>query len=173
MTMFVTNWILDLALRGFVLSAIALVWVVMLIRLAGLRSLSKMTPFDFVMTIASGSLLAGAAQANHWTAFAQTLIAIASLFFLQFLAALARKKSSAAEEIMQNDPVFLYHNGAFNEKALSRTRVSKSDIIAKLREANALSFDRIHSIVLETTGDVSVLHGREPDPEILQGIRDN
>ena len=48
----------DILARGVLLSAIGLAWVTILIRIVGLRSLSKMTNFDFVMTVALGSVLA-------------------------------------------------------------------------------------------------------------------
>lgn len=162
---------LDIVLRGALLAASALVWVIVLIRLVGLRSLSKMTPFDFVMTIATGSLLAGAAQATDWSGFAQALIATASLFLVQFVAALARRNSDAFERVMQNEPVFLMKDGQFIADALRRTRVTKDDVFAKLREANALHLADVQAVVLETTGDISVLHGsRPPDEEVLQSV---
>ncbi|MXO63814.1 DUF421 domain-containing protein [Qipengyuania oceanensis] len=172
--MFTSDPTIDLILRGLLLAAIALVWVVLLIRIVGLRSLSKMTPFDFVMTVASGSLLAGAAQASEWSGFLQALIATASLFGVQFIAARVRKESDVAEDVMQNEPVFLFRNGAFNEKAMEETRVSKSDVYAKLREANALDLSGVHAVILESTGDVSVLHGgSSPDEQILSGVRES
>ena len=171
--MFTSDPTLDLILRSLLLAAIALFWVVLLIRLVGLRSLSKMPPFDFVMTVATGSLLAGAAQTTEWSGFVQALIATASLFGVQFVAALVRKESDTIEDAMQNEPVFLFRDGKFNDAALEETRVAKSDVYAKLREANALDLGSVHAVVLETTGDVSVLHGGEaPDEDILQGVRE-
>ena len=46
--------------RGFVLTAVAVLWTVLLVRIVGLRAFSKMTSFDFVATIATGSLIAQA-----------------------------------------------------------------------------------------------------------------
>ena len=86
---FDTTW-LDIAARGIILAAAAILWVVVLVRINGLRSLSKMTNFDFVMTVALGSLVAGAAQASDWKAFAQAMVAMAGLFLVQFLAARIR-----------------------------------------------------------------------------------
>lgn len=170
--MLVSDPNIDLVLRGLLLTGIALLWAVLLIRLVGLRSLSKMTTFDFVMTVATGSLLAGAAQSTEWSGFAQALIATASLFLVQFAAARIRKASDAVESVMHNEPVVLFRKGAFDEQALEETRVAKSDVYAKLREANALDLSQVHAVVLETTGDVSVLHGGEaPDEEVLQGVR--
>ena len=50
--MFADDPTLNSLLAGAVLAALALVWVVLLVRVVGLRSFSKMTSFDFVMTIA-------------------------------------------------------------------------------------------------------------------------
>ena len=169
--MFVDETWLDTALRGAVLSAAALCWVVLLIRVNGLRSLSKMTNFDFVMTVALGSLVAGAAQASDWKGLAQAMVAMAGLFLVQFLAARIRKASDVAEDVMQNRPVFLMRDGQFFDDALAKTRVAKSDLIAKLREANALDLSRVRAVVLETTGDVSVLHGEGLDETLIENVK--
>lgn len=167
--MFTAEPMLDVLLRGLVLTALAMVWVVVLVRVNGLRSFSKMTNFDFVMTVAVGSLLAGASQSTNWTAFAQTLSAMAALFLVQYLAARLRKASSTFASLMQNRPVVLMRDGRIIEEALAETRVAKDDLIAKLREANALDFSKVRAVILETTGDVSVLHGEACAEEILQG----
>lgn len=52
----------DAVLRGAVLAIAALLWVALPVRVVGLRSFSKMTSFDFVMTVAKGSLVASASQ---------------------------------------------------------------------------------------------------------------
>ena len=168
--MFFENTLLDLVARGFALAAMGIFWVVVLIRLNGLRSLSKMTNFDFVMTIALGSLLATAAGADSWQVFGQSLAAQAALFFVQWGTAKLRRSSDTIGTVMQNAPVFLMRDGQFCEDALDTTRVAKSDVIAKLREANALDLDKVHAVVLETTGDVSVLHGDRLDERLIENV---
>jgi uncharacterized membrane protein YcaP (DUF421 family) len=75
--------LLDVAVRGIVLTVVALIFGVFTIRVVGLRSLSKMTNFDFVSTVATGSLLASAATVSEWPAFIQCLVAIMFLFVAQ------------------------------------------------------------------------------------------
>ena len=169
--MFFENTLLDLVARGFALAAMGIFWVVVLIRLNGLRSLSKMTNFDFVMTIALGSLLATAAGADSWQVFGQSLAAQAALFFVQWGTAKLRRSSDTIETAMQNAPIFLMRNGEFCEDALEETRVAKSDVIAKLREANALELAKVKAVILETTGDVSVLHGDNLDERLIENVR--
>lgn len=43
--------------------------------------------------------------------------------------------------------------------ALQATRVAEGNLIAKLRKANALDPTKIKVVLLETMGDISVLHG--------------
>lgn len=169
--MFTVEPALDVLLRGLILSALGLLWVVLLVRVNGLRSFSKMTVFDFVMTVAVGSLLAGAGQATTWAAFAQSLLAMAGLFLVQYGAAKLRRTSDTFESLVQNNPVVLMRDGEVLEEALSHTRVARSDLIAKLREANVLNLDEVRAVVLETTGDISVLHGDACSETLLRGTR--
>ncbi len=166
---FEETW-LDIAARAVVLSLIGIVWVTLVIRMIGLRSLSKMTNFDFVVTIASGSLLAGAVQASEWPAFVQALAALAALFGLQFIIAKLRQQSESFEQAIQNGPIFLMWEGKFIDNALETSRVARDDVIAKLREANVLDFGQVRAVVLETTGDISVLHGDHLDDDLVEGI---
>ena len=170
--MFFDDAILDALARGALLSALGLFWVIFLVRIVGLRSFSKMTNFDFVMTVAMGSLLAGASQSSEWTGLLQTLTAMASLFAVQYLVAFLRQRSTTLDELVQNRPVILMKNGVILHDALKETRVRKEDLIAKLREANALDLSRVQAVILETTGDISVLHGATCDEMLTQGVRE-
>ena len=162
----------DVVARGVILSAVGLCYVVFLVRLLGLRSFSKMTNFDFVMTIAVGSLLAGAAQATQWTGFGQAMIAMATLFAVQWIVARLRKSYDSFEQAIQNDAVLLMKDGEFCRKAMDRERVAESDLVAKLREANVLEMSKVRAVVLETTGDVSVMHGDVLEDRLIANIRD-
>ena len=170
--MFFDDTTYDLIARGTILTAIGIVYVIALTRIVGLRSFSKMTNFDFVITVASGTVLAGMGRATDWKGFTQAAVVMFALFAVQFVIAKIRKKSETFEETIQNDPVLLMIDGRFCTQAMSKTRVSRSDIIAKLRESNTMSFDEVRAVVLETTGDISVMHGSNLDPAILEGVDD-
>ncbi len=145
--------------------------MVLLVRLVGLRSFSKMTSFDFVMTIAMGSMVASASQSQEWPKFLQTMAAMAALFVVQFAAAKLRGASNTAANLIQNEPVVLVRDGVVLDQALKQTRVSKDDLFAKMRAANVLSLDQVRAVVLETTGDVSVIHGEKLDENLLRGVQ--
>jgi uncharacterized membrane protein YcaP (DUF421 family) len=81
-----------------------------------------------------------------------------------------RKFSPTFRDTIENDPTMLMRDGEFVEAALKRTRVSRADVMAKLRGANALDLSKVRAVVLETTGDISVLHGDAVDPKIIAGV---
>ena len=169
--MFSASPTLDLICRGLFLTTMVMVWVVLLVRINGLRSFSKMTNFDFVMTVAVGSLLASASQTTTWEAFLQAMVAMAALFIVQSVSARLRRRSDKIEAIMQNTPVILMRNGEIIDGALEETRVARSDLLAKLREANVLDLNEVRAVVLETTGDISVLHGEHCSEAFLKGTK--
>lgn len=164
------NLLLDVLFRAVLLSALAVSWIIFLVRIIGLRTFSKMNSFDFVVTVATGSLLAGASQATDWPGFFQSATAIATLLGVQVVVALLRIRSGRVESIIQNDPVLLMRNGVILEAALTATRVAESDLIAKLREANVKDLSQVRAVVLETTGDISVLHGDHLQDRLLSGV---
>lgn len=169
--MFAPDPLLDVLLRGVILITVGLLWVILLVRVNGLRSFSKMTNFDFAMTVAVGSLLAASGQATEWTDYLQVLIAMAALFAVQYAIARLRRRSSGFSALVQNTPVLLMQDGRILHRALERTRVSEADLVAKLREANALDLSAVRAVVLETTGDISVLHGEHLDETLLKDVR--
>ncbi|MEM7689322.1 MAG: YetF domain-containing protein [Pseudomonadota bacterium] len=169
---FATEPQLDLATRIVVLAPLCLIVVIVATRVIGLRSFSKMTAFDFISTVAIGSLMANAAGATKWESFLQDSFAILAILAFQAVLAMGRRRSSAFSRLIENDPIMLVENGQWNETALRRTRVAQSDIWAKLREANVFSIDNVQAVVLETTGDISVLHADETvDDKILTDVR--
>ena len=168
--MFGVETFLDVMVRSAVLTTVALLWVLLLVRVIGLRSFSKMTAFDFVTTVAMGSLLAGASTASSWSAFSQAVLAMMFLLAVQWVLALARIKSKRMRKLIANTPVLLMENGRFCEAALRHTRVAREDVLAKIRTANALRLEDVRAVILENTGDISVLHGDSVDEAVLDGV---
>jgi uncharacterized membrane protein YcaP (DUF421 family) len=158
--------------RGLLLSAASIIWVIVLVRVNGLRTFSKMTNFDFAMTIAVGSLIASGAQASTWTSFVQILAAILGLVLVQRVTAILCRSSDQFSRIVQNLPVILMRDGVIVEEALRHTRVARDELIAKLREANVHDIAQVRAVVLEKTGDISVLHGETLHDALLDGSAD-
>lgn len=161
----------DAIARGLILTAVAVLWTVFLVRIVGLRAFSKMTAFDFVTTIATGSLIAQAGTRSEWVPFVQCLAAIGGVFLIQYLLATARQRSDAVQSFIANDPILLMENGEFCQRAMDQTRVARTTMIEKLRQANVSDLSKVRAVVLETTGNISVLHGDDFSDVLLEGVK--
>lgn len=145
--------------------------VVLLIRLNGLRSLSKMSSFDFAVTVAVGSIVATTLMSDS-SSLLDGAIGVAALLLSQRAVSYARVKANASV-LVDNQPIVLMVGEHMIDEALQRTRVTRDDIRGKLREANVIDLSEVHAVVLESTGDISVLHGSEGkplDPRLLKGV---
>lgn len=150
-------------------SAVAILSAAILyIRIVGLRSLSKMSSYDFVITIAVGSMIASVILSG--TSLAEGTVALGALYGLQTLIAAMRNRSGF-NRLVDNRPMLLMAHGQVLEDNLRRARVLERDLMAKLRAANVLDPSSIQAVVLETTGDVSVLHGdQQIHPKLLEDV---
>lgn len=158
-------------LRGLVLAAVGLPAVVVLVRINGLRSFSKMTSYDFVMTLATGSLLAAIVQADNWLGVAQAAAGIAGLFLVQHVLARLQIASPSFDEAISNAPLMIVRNGEIDLHAMRSVRMSKASLLSKLRGANVADLKDVSAAVLETTGDVSILHGTKADTSVLSDVK--
>ena len=158
-------------------STSALVWIVadaflmlaaiiLVVRLAGLRSFAKMSSFDFAVTVACGSLLASVVL-NEDVSFLDGILAVATLLLAQVVVALGRMYLPPFKAAVDNSPLLLMDGSTILDANLAAGRVTRDDLIAKLREANVMNFSQVRAVVLETTGDISVLQG---DGQLADGL---
>ena len=144
--------------------------VIALTRLVGLRSFSKMSAYDFAITVAFGSLMA-AVVVNPSLSLGEGMLGFAALFGAQWIVGEARTRLPAVQKPLDNEPLLLMREGEFLEENMSRARVTRADLRAKLREANVLRLSEVRAVVFETTGDISVLHGEgRVEDALLDGV---
>ncbi len=157
------------------LSAVIIyVELVVLTRVAGLRSFSKLSPFDFAITVAIGSVVATVLLTEN-PPLLQGMVGLAALYALQMGVAVARRRSSSVKGLVDNEPLLIMEEGQVLEENLEKGRMTRDDLRSKLREANVIRLDEVRAVVMEPTGDVSVLHGppdgRELDERLLEAVR--
>ena len=147
--------------------------VILMTRLQGLRSFSKMSSFDFSITVAFGSVIGGVAispDADPMIGF----FAVIVIFLIQIVMSVARRRLGFVPRLIDNTPLLLMRDGAVLDGALDAAQMTEADLMAKLREANVLSMGQVRAVVMEATGDISVLHqgGSAPDIDrMIEGVR--
>lgn len=143
--------------------------VIVYTRLFGLRSFTKLTNFDFAVTIAIGSI-AASGIINTQRSVLYCLVALLSLYLLKLITAYFQSRYKAVNDLIANEPVLFVRDGVIDYETMDRVKINKDELYSKLREANVLKMSDVRAVVLETTGDISVLHGDELEEELLFGV---
>jgi len=130
------------------------------VRLSGLRSFAKMSSIDFASTIAIGSVLA-ATLLNDNPQILKGGAAIGFILLFQTVFSKLTLRFNWFDKLVSNQPLLLMKSGEFLPDNLYKSNMSEADLLGKLREANVIQLSEVYAVVLESTGDVSVLHGKE------------
>ncbi|SFH80413.1 DUF421 domain-containing protein [Halpernia frigidisoli] len=134
--------------------------VFILLRVSGKRTLAKMNAFDFIVTIALGSIL-GSVILNKSIPLLEGFCAIAVLIFLQFCITFISVRNKSFNNFVSSCPTILFYNGEILYPILKKERITLGDIQKSIREAGFSSFSFVESIVLESNGDITVISKNE------------
>ena len=137
-------------------SLVFFVVIVALVRWSGKRTTSQLNNFDWIITVAVGSLAASGILLNDITVF-DALCAIASLFLAQWVVTWLAVRSDVFARMVKADPTLLFRNGEYHPGAMRKTRVTKAEIDAALRQEGLANHGDAASVVLETDGSLSVI----------------
>ncbi len=159
---FETSWTAVIAIC--ITTIVIYIAVILFTRLAGKRSFSKMSSFDFAMTVAIGSILASTILSKS-VSLAEGVVGLGMVYLLQFLVASLRR-SSKIEKLVDNSPLMLMDGTKILHDNLKIARVTEADLKSKLREANVIELSQIRAVIFEATGDISVLHSKDVDVKL-------
>ncbi|WP_306465089.1 DUF421 domain-containing protein [Gelidibacter salicanalis] len=135
--------------------------VILYTRLFGKRSFSKMSSFDFAMTVAVGSMIATTILSES-VSFLEGAVALLVVYALQLAAAFLRRYKWFSK-ITDNQPTMVMDGQTLLRDNMKAVRVTEGDIRSKLREANVVRLSEIKAVIFESTGDMVVLHKNNDD----------
>jgi uncharacterized membrane protein YcaP (DUF421 family) len=169
-------WVSEPAVVAIAFTALGIyLAVILLTRLQGLRTFSKMSSFDFAITVAIGSVIASTVVLES-VSLMKGAVALAALYTVQFTAATLRQRFDWFGHVQDNEALLLMAGSRVLDANLREAQMTRRDLRSKLREANVIHEGQVRAVVMETTGDVSVLHtapdGPDLDPALLSGVRD-
>ncbi len=146
--------------RVILVGTLAYAGLVLMLRVSGKRTLSKMNAFDLVVTVALGSTLA-TVLLNRSVPLVEGLAAFALLIGLQFVITWLSVRSSPFQDLVKSEPTVLVSKGKPIPGALKRQRVTMDEIRAAMRQSGHADLDGDVTVVLETDGSLSVLTARD------------
>ncbi len=143
--------------------------VILYTKVSGLRSLASMSSFDFAATVAIGSTIATVASLS--TPPAHALLVLSLLYLLQAMVALARR--TRIGKMIDNAPMLLMAGSEILHDNLRHVRVTEQELMSQLRAKGVLRLQDVQAVIMESSGDISVLAGGDSlDPALLAGVRE-
>ena len=143
---------IQMSVRAFVMFLIALLFI----RLSGKRAFAKKSPFDNVIVIMLGAVLArGVVGASP---FFSTVAAAAMMMLIHRVLAWSSVKSKIVNQLLKGEIVPLYKDGKILWHNMKKTTISQSDLMQSLRlETQKTTFDEIETAYLEDNGRISFI----------------
>ncbi len=145
--------------RTAIVGVLAYLGLVVLIRISGKRTLSKMNAFDLIVTVALGSTLATVLLSKD-VALAEGIFAFGLLILLQFSITWLSVRIKFVRRMVKSEPTLLFHKGQFLEAQMRRQRVTEEEVDAAIRDHGIASVNEVEAVVLETDGTFTVLTGK-------------
>lgn len=158
--------------RVLVVGVLAYVALVVLLRISGKRTLSKMNAFDLVVTIALGSTLATVLLSRD-VPLAEGVLGFTLLVTLQWLVAWLSTRSSKWRNLVKSEPRLLVFRGELLHDAMREERITADEVFSAMRSNGHRSLQQVEAVVLETDGTVSVIKAadQQQEPSALQHVR--
>ena len=141
----------------FILRAVIVyVVVLVMVRLAGKRTLGQFTPFDMLLLVLLGNAVQNALLGPDTSLGGGLLLAL-TLISLNYFVGWITTRSPAVERMIEGEPVVLARHGHVLQKVLQRELVSKADFAKAMRDAGCDEVDEVDLALLETNGHITII----------------
>lgn len=141
-----------------VLRAAAIYLVVLVVfRLAGRRTLSELTTFDFVLLLIIGEATQQALLGDDFS-IVNAMVVIVSLVVFDIALSLLKNKSRWLSKLIDGEPMIIVEHGQVLERRIRKARIDEGDILEAARHSQGLErIDQIKFAILEKDGRISII----------------
>lgn len=140
----------------FVSSLVSLCSLFILTKVMGNREMAQLSMFDYISSIAIGSI-AGEMAAMSTDNLIEPLLSMTILSFTTLGINYLTCKSMILRRFFQGQPLLLYQNGQIYEKNLLSAKLDIGELLAECRVMGYYNIEDIHTIFLESNGKISIL----------------
>jgi uncharacterized membrane protein YcaP (DUF421 family) len=147
---------MDLVIRGIAVY----LFLLLVFRISGKRSLRNATTFDFVLLLIVAETTQQALVGDD-ASVTGALLLIVVLVGTDVALSLVKRWSSRVDRLLEGQPLVILRNGVPLRRRMSIERVDEEDILSAARETRGLDkLDRIKRAVLERNGAISIVPRR-------------
>ena len=131
--------------------------LMIIMRIAGKRSLAQITTFDFVLLLIIGEATQQALLGQDYS-LTNALIVIVTLVTLDIALSLLKRRSKTVDKWLEDVPLVIVENGVALKDRMHKARVDEEDVLSAARRLQGLErLDQIRYAVLERSGGISIV----------------
>jgi len=136
------------------------------LRISGPRTLARTNVFDFIVSVAIGSVFGRILTAKE-VALVEACVAFALLAVLQYAISWLRVRSRRVAALVDGEPSLLFFGGAYARGPMRAARIAESDIQEAVRAKGLGSLEEVEAIILEAGGAISIIRKSQHPPELV------
>jgi uncharacterized membrane protein YcaP (DUF421 family) len=131
--------------------------LVLIMRFSGRRTMAQMTPFDFVLLLIIAETTQQALMGEDFS-ITNAAVLIVTLIMIDIGLSYVKEFSPMLGKLLDGSPTVLIRDGVLDRRALQRSRMEESDILASARQKQGLEkMSDIRHAVLETDSGISII----------------
>ena len=143
---------MDIVLRA----AVAYVFILFLLRIAGRRELSSMEPSDLLLLVVMGDLIQnGVTQSDY--SMTGVVLAVATFGLLSVATSWLVFRSRRASEVIEGIPLIIVEDGKLIDRNAKSERLTLDDVMEEARTQQIENLDDIKWGVLEASGRMTFI----------------
>ncbi len=150
-------------LKIIIVSLGSIVILFIFTKLMGKRELSQLSMYDYINSITIGSIAAEMATSLEGD-FIKPLTAMIVYGVISFLISYMTCKSVVLRRFFEGHSLLLYQNGQVYEKNLLKAKVDVNEFLAMCRSSGYFDLEEIHTALLETNGQLSIIPSAKHRP---------
>jgi len=157
------EFLLEVMLRSVIMFVIILVTL----RASGKRGIKQLSIFELVLIIGLGSA-AGDPMFYEDVGILPALIVFVMVISMYLAITKLTDKASWVEHALEGKPLYIIKNGIVIMKAFDESGLSQDELFAQLRVRNVEHLGQVKTVLIETSGEISVLF--YADEEVVPGL---
>jgi len=132
-------------------------FLLLVFRLTGKRSLGQLTAFDFILLLIISEATQQALMGDDFSLTAAGLV-ILTLVTLDLGMSLLKQRFSSIDRTIDSLPLLIVENGKPLKDRMDRERVDEEDVLNAAREAHGIHrLQQVKYAVLERNGTISII----------------
>ena len=133
------------------------IFLLVVLRISGKRTLSNMTPFDFVLVLILSETVQQA-MIDDDNSITNAVLLVTTLIGLDVLLSLLKERFPGLGRLMDSTPVVIIQDGEIKRDRMRAERVEDDDVLSAARKQEGVSrLDQIDYSVVEQSGDITIV----------------